>query len=404
MKFLVSSGEVSGDVAGAHVARTLLRMKPDAQLFGLGGSRLAEAGVSVDFHTNHLGTIGVSESFRVIPELASVFAGIRERLEDGLPDAALLIGNDIFNVILGRWLRAQGVPVVVWFPPQIWIWQKIARFFAPSYDLVLASFPDEAAVYRNAGVRTEFVGHYLADVLEPVTEPSRAAARRTLALPSDATVVGILPGSRLYEIRPLAPIFLHAARTLLREGRDIRFVLPLSDRCFADEIASIVARCGVRDRVTIVDDSHAAMRASDLLLVASGTATLEAALLGVPMLIGYRVSPVTWAIVSFCISAGLIGGYSVGLPNLVAGRPVAPEFRQDELSPPAVARAAAKLLDDPAALAQRRRDLACVRTALATSGTASRVAAALLREASRSRVAAMPRIAPDLLAGESEAS
>ena len=161
MKVLVSAGEVSGDVAGALLAAALRRLEPGTVLYGLGGHRMAAEGVEVLRDTNPLGTVGVSESFRVIPSLGRAFRALCARVLADPPEVAVLIANDIFNVVLGRWLRRHGVRTVAWFPPQVWIWRSLARPFSRSYDAVLACFPDEVGVWTRAGVPTRFVGHYL---------------------------------------------------------------------------------------------------------------------------------------------------------------------------------------------------------------------------------------------------
>ena len=184
MRILLSAGEVSGDVAGARLASELRGRRGDVSLFGLGGPRMAEAGVEILRDTNALGTVGVSESFRAVPGLARAFASLRRSVLAAPPDAAVLIANDVFHVALGRWLRGCGVPTLSYFPPQVWIWRSLARVFAPSFDEVLTSFPDEERVWRAAGASTTFVGHYLGDVLRPATadeRPSLIACRTTIA-------------------------------------------------------------------------------------------------------------------------------------------------------------------------------------------------------------------------------
>ena len=210
MRILVSAGEVSGDVAGARLVRELRLRRSDVSLFGLGGPRMAEAGVEILRDTNALGTVGISESFRVVPGLARAFASLRRRVAGSPPDAAVLIANDVFHVVLGRWLRARGVPTLSYFPPQVWIWRSLARAFAPSFDEILTSFPDEERVWRSAGSSTTFVGHYLGDVLRPATEDARRRARETLGLPA-GPLVAILPGSREFEVHRLTPVLLDAA-------------------------------------------------------------------------------------------------------------------------------------------------------------------------------------------------
>jgi lipid-A-disaccharide synthase len=397
VRILVSAGEVSGDIAGARLARELGARRPAATLFGLGGPRMAEAGVEVLVDTNGLGTVGISESFRVVPGLLRAFAALRARVAETRPDAAVLIANDVFHVALGRWLRAHGVPTLSYFPPQVWIWRSIARAFAPSFDEVLTSFPLEERVWRAAGCSTTFVGHYLGDALKPATAAERQAARSSFGLDGSAPVVAVLPGSRKQEVRRLAPVLLEAAR-LLREGDPrLRFLLPVADPRFEPALRAEVARRGLEGAVVIAPRSHDALRAADLALLASGTASLEAALLGTPMVIAYRVAALTIGVVRSAIALGLIESDTVGLPNLVLGRRAIPERVQRRATGAEVAAAAALLLGDESARAGQRAALGEVARLLFAGGSDGRAAEAVIGLVERRRV---PVAAPAALATE----
>lgn len=382
MKILLSAGEVSGDVAGSRLARELRARRSGVSLFGLGGPRMAEAGVELLRDTNALGTVGISESFRVVPGLARAFSSLRRRVADSPPDAAVLIANDIFHVALGRWLRARGVPTLSYFPPQVWIWRSLARAFAPSFDEILTSFPDEERVWRAAGASTTFVGHYLGDVLRPATEGDRRRARETLGLPA-GPLVAILPGSRELEVRRLAPVLLDAARLLHERDGTIRFLLPVADPAFAPRIAAEVARRGLEGVLGTTASSHDALRAADLAILASGTASLEAALIGTPMVIAYRLAALTMGVVRSAIALRLIDSDTVGLPNLVLGRRAIPEHIQGRASGGALAAAAARLLGDESLLEQQRKALAEVSRLLFAGGSDARAAEAVLAAAER---------------------
>jgi lipid-A-disaccharide synthase len=385
LRILLSAGEVSGDVAGARLARELFARRADASLFGLGGPRMAEAGVEVLEDTNALGTVGISESLRVVPGHVRAFASLRRRFETAPPDAAVLIANDIFHVGLGRWLRARGVPTLSYFPPQVWVWRSLARAFAPSFDEILTSFPDEERVWRAAGASTTFVGHYLGDVLRPATDDDRRRVREALGLP-DGPLVTILPGSREFEVRRLAPVLLDAARLLHdRDGR-IRFLLPIADPGFAPRIEAEVALRGLEGVVVKAESSHDALRAADLAILASGTASLEAALLGTPMVIAYRLAALTMGVVRSAIALGLLDSDTVGLPNLVLGRRAIPEHIQKRASGAELAAAAARLLGDETLLEEQRQALAEVSRLLFAGGSDARAAEAVLAAAERRSV------------------
>lgn len=341
---------------------------------------MAEAGVEILRDTNALGTVGISESFRVVPGLVRAFASLRRRVLASPPDAAVLIANDIFHVALGRWLRGRGVPTLSYFPPQVWIWRSLARAFAPSFDEILTSFPDEERVWRAAGSSTTFVGHYLGDLLRPATEEEKRRARAALGL-SSGPVVAILPGSRRHEVRRLAPVLLDAARLLRERDGSTRFLLPVADPRFATQIETEVARRGLEGVVVTAASSHDALRAADLAILASGTASLEAALLGTPMVITYRVAALTTGVVRSAIALGLMDSDTVGLPNLVLGRRAIPERIQRQATGAEIANAASRLLEDEALWEQQRRALSDVSRLLFAGGSDARAAEAVLAAA-----------------------
>lgn len=381
MRILISTGEVSGDVAGALVAKSLLGRAPAAELFGIGGSRLADAGVEILRETNHLGCVGFTETFSAIPALAGAFRGLSRAVAARRPQAALLVGNDLFNCLLARWLRRAGVRTVCYFPPQVWLWRSLARPIGASYDAVLTSFPEEDSVYRARGARAHFVGHYLCDRLPPRDAAARAAARAGFGLAASETVVALLPGSRTIEVRELGPILIAGAARLLARDPTLRFLLPLAEPRFAAEIEALVARHRCAGRIQIVADGQRALTAADLALMASGTASLEATLLGVPMVLLYRLSRVTMAAVGLIRALGLIDARTVGLPNLLTGATIVPELRQGEATAERLADAAWTLLADPARRAQTRAALDRVRPLLAREGTIDRVADCLIAHA-----------------------
>lgn len=378
MKVLFSVGEVSGDIAGAAVARELRRRAPGVELNGIGGKRMEEAGVTLDERTDHLGTVGIAEVLRTGPGHLGAFVRLVRRLKSDRPDVAVLIANDIFNVVLGRLLRARGIRTVSYFPPQVWIWRALARTFVKSFDLILACFPEEQTVYEGVGGSVTFVGHYLADGLSPAGPAERRKAREALKLPDDRRVVGLLPGSRIHEIRRHLPVLLEAAERLLVSERDLHFVLPAADPIPIAEFEQAAASPALRGRVSLVRASHEAMRASDVVLITSGTATLEAALLGVPMVILYHLSWFTILVARVCRALHLLRWPPIGLPNIILGRDLVPELIQADLTPANVAAAALGFLRDPARLEATRRELAEIGERLAGMGSVERAAKAIL--------------------------
>jgi lipid-A-disaccharide synthase len=285
-------------------------------------------------------------------------------------------------VDLGRWLRSRGVPTISYFPPQVWVWRSLARAFAPSFDEILTSFPDEERVWRAAGSSTTFVGHYLGDILRPATQSERRRAREAVGL-SSGPVVAILPGSRRQEVGRLAPVLLEAARLLHERDGNIRFLLPIADPLFAPQIEAEVARCGLESAVVTAASSHDALRAADLAILASGTASLEAALLGTPMVIAYRLAALTMGVVRSAIALGLIDSDTVGLPNLVLGRRAVPEHIQNRAAGAELAAAARQLIEDESLRNEQKQALSEVSRLLFAGGSDARAAEAVLAAAER---------------------
>ncbi len=386
MRVFIAAGEVSGDAAGAWLARALKARVKEIELWGIGGHRMATAGVDLGAATNHLGTVGVSEALVTLPSLWGVFKAVRCRVTTTPPDVAVLIGNDVFNVGLARWLRVRGIPTVSFFPPQVWVWGALAAFTTTCFDRILTCFPTEQEVYGRAaafGTPVTFVGHFLAEQLAPRTEADKAAARQQLGIANDVTTIALLPGSRTYEVERLAPILFGAARRLCNHFPATKFLVPLAEPDFGPAVMSECSRHGLADNMVVGGTSLDAMRASDLVITASGTASLEAALLCVPMVIVYKISAVTDAIVKTAIRFGLMSGYTAGLPNLILGRPTVPEFKQEAATPEAIATEALSILDNRSRMADMVSSLSRVSQSLHGGASLERATEAILSVARR---------------------
>ena len=372
----VSAGEISGDVVGALLTREIRHQDPNASVVALGGSRLAAAGAALEWASTHVGAVGITEALFGIASLPPVIWRVRQLLRRRRPDVAVLIGNDLFNVCLARWLRSHGIPCVAYFPPQVWVWGAVAVPIANSYDAILTSFPEEQAVYSKAarGTAVVSIGHYLADALCPVTPEIRQTARCELGLREAAEIVGLLPGSRAHEISSLVGVMLGAAGRLVDEGSSVTFIVPTADQSHTRRIEKEILAHDLTDRVLIVSDSRRAMQAADVLLVASGTASLEAALFGVPSIITYKVSPLTHALIRIFLRLGILPGSTIGLPNLVLGRKVAPELLQSNATADGLAAAVRRLMADVDKRDEMRRAFAEVSRKIAGQDPLARAA------------------------------
>jgi len=371
---MLAAGEASGDLHGAALCQALRAEAPGCRLFGMGGERMAAAGMDLLVDVTAAAAAGGTEALNRIPLLYRAYRRLRGALDGARrPRVLVVIDFPEFNLRLARAACRAGVRVVYFIPPQVWVWRSWrVRTIRRVSSLVLAVFPFETALYRRAGVPVEFVGHPLLDALG--SAPDRVAARRALGLDDRALVIGLLPGSRREETERVLPAMREAVTAIGRARRDARFVLALAPTV---EPAPVERGLGVGSPVAIAHGrSHAVMSAADLLLVASGTATLEAALLGTPMVVCYRVSRLTELMVRSLMRVPWIS-----LPNLTLGRAVVPELYQAAATGERLGREALWLLDTPGALDAQRAAFRELRGQLGAPGVGARAARLVLAEA-----------------------
>jgi lipid-A-disaccharide synthase len=369
---LLVAGEASGDLHGATLASALSALAPGVRIAGMGGERMAAAGVRLLRRVERVTVVGGTEAFGRLPALWSAFKALQSQLEHRRPRVLVLIDFPEFNMRLARVARRLGVPVVYFVAPQLWAWRpRRIQAMARDVSRVLAIFPFEVGLYQEAGVPVEFVGHPVLDVLP---EFDRDAARQGLAADGE-TLVGLLPGSRDAEVRRHLPVLLGAAQRIRARRPGTRFALPVAGTIPPGGIAEAVRASGLSVEV-LPGEAYRVMAAADLLLVASGTATLEAACYGAPMVVLYRLSALSHA-----IARRLVRGVShISLPNIIAGREIVRELIQDEATPAAVAAAGLDLLENEVTRAAQRAALLEVRSRLGESGAGVRAARAVLRE------------------------
>ncbi len=334
------AGEASGDLLGAHLVEALKARRPDLQFTGIAGPRMIAAGVSALYPMEKLAVRGYVEVLRHYLEIIS----IRRRLKRHflMQPPAVFIGIDApdFNLDLELPLKQAGIPTIHYVSPSIWAWrgERIHKI-KQAVDRVLTLFPFEADIYNNADVPVSYVGHPLADMLHGYAP--QADVRKKLGLPQDASVVALLPGSRISELHSMADLFVATARCIAAAMPGVKFVVPLVNADTRTLFQSAVTRAGGIDILMLDGQSHDAIVAADVALVASGTATLETALLQRPMVITYRMPRVSW----WMMNPRRYQPY-VGLPNILAGEFVVPEFLQDAATPENLAQAVLDLLND----------------------------------------------------------
>lgn len=351
------AGEASGDALGAGLVSELRKRFPDAEFAGIGGKAMREAGCQTWHDVGELAVMGLSEVLRHLPRLLRLRRQFRERVLAWQPDVFIGIDAPDFNLGVERWLKRRDVRTVHYVSPSVWAWrEKRAEKIGQSADLVLCLFPMEPPIYARHGIDARFVGHPMAD--EMPLEPDQAAARDTLGLRAYTPVLAVLPGSRLGEIDRLGAVFLEAARRVSESVPHLQVVIPAANPACHDALAPMVAAAGFAQSPLLTDGkAREAMVAADVVLLASGTATLEAMLAKRAMVVGYKVAPLTYRIVK---AFGMLKVERYALPNVLAGSDVAPELMQDDCTPENLAAAVLNQFQHPeitGALQPRYREL-----------------------------------------------
>ncbi|HEY3521221.1 MAG TPA: lipid-A-disaccharide synthase [Rhodanobacteraceae bacterium] len=338
--FALVAGEDSGDQLGAELIGALRAIHPQARFVGVGGPRMREAGFEAWHDISELSVMGLAEVLTSLPRLLRLRASVAKRLIALKPDVFVGVDAPDFNLGLERKLKRAGIRTVHYVSPSIWAWrEKRAAKIGQSADRVLCLFPMEPAIYEKYGVDARFVGHPLADRFPLVSD--RETARKELDLAQDAPVLAVLPGSRRSEIQRLGAIFLDAAARVRNEIPDLQIVVPAANARCAAMIRGLRGTSGVN---LVEGRSHLAMAAADVVLLASGTAALEAMLAKRPMVVAYRISPLTYRVVR---GLKLLKTDLYSLPNVLAAHRLVPELMQDECTAEKLATEVLRLLREP---------------------------------------------------------
>lgn len=363
----IVAGEASGDILGAGLVAALRQRYPNARFIGIGGAEMEAEGFHSLLPMERLSVMGLVEVVGRLRELFAIRRRLREFFQVNRP--AVFIGIDSPDFVLGleRQLRETGIPTVHYVSPTVWAWrQKRIHGIARSVDLMLTIFPFEASFYEKHKVPVAFVGHPLADRI-PLRAPINEA-REALGLAADESLVALLPGSRGSELDQLGPLFLAAAAALLKERPDVRFLVPCVNPARHRQMETFLAADpALSERVTLIlGRSREVMAAANVILLASGTATLEAMLLKRPMVVAYRVSAMTYRVLSRLVKLS-----HIALPNLLTDKPLVPEFIQDAATPQALAEALQRRLEDDSQVALEQEAFRKVHEALRRNASAS---------------------------------
>lgn len=369
-RIMIVAGEASGDLHGGDLAREIFALDPSCEVFGIAGERMRSEGVRALFRIEDIHGMGLSELAASARVIVSAMRRLRAILRREKPDLLILIDYAEFNLVLAGIARRAGVPVLYYITPQVWAWRRgrIKKLVARA-DRLAVIFPFEQELYARAGDRVTFVGDPLLDKVRPAQGRAETLARHGFA--PDARLLALLPGSRRAEVRLILPAMAEAARMLARE-RGLVPVIALAPTLAPQELAE-QAKTDLSGVRIIEGDTYSIIAASDAALVASGTATRETALLGCPMVIAYKVSPLTYRLGRMLVT----GVKFIGMPNILAGEQIVPELIQDELTASNLVRALTPMLEGTRR-AETVAKLSALRARLGAPGAASRVAAIAL--------------------------
>lgn len=361
-RVLLVAGEASGDAHGADLVLALKQQTPHVKVFGVGGQYLREAGMHTLVDTATVAGMGLFEARDKLRALIRTYRQLTQILRTDPPDLLILIDFPEFNLRLAKIAKKVGVKVFYYISPQVWAWRKRrVHTIAQRVDRLAAIFPFESDFYAKHGCSVDFVGHPLVDRVRPTRSREQTLAQ--YSLDPQRKTIALLPGSRAQEVRYLLTPMLEATKLL---GPEYQFILAVASTLNLEQLKSQVASYPVG---IVQGDTYNVVHAADLALVASGTATLETALLERPMVIVYRMAPVTYALARLIVRVPFIG-----MPNLIAERQVVPELVQYDVTPERIASAAQQLLDDPQAYSLTQEGLREVRRRLGSGGAATRAA------------------------------
>jgi len=366
-KIMMVAGEVSGDLHGALLMEAILHIDPKVQFFGIGGEHLGRMGMKLLYHSQSLSVVGITEIFFKIGSILKALRRLKQSLDRERPDLIILIDFPDFNLRLAKIAHRKGIPVLYYISPQVWAWRpKRVKLIAQWVKKMVVLFPFEVPFYEAAGVDVEWVGHPLLDIVKPTL--SKEVAFQRFDLDPKRKTIALLPGSRMHEVKRLLPPLLASAQLLAKEIPDLQFIIPLAPGIDQRTLSPWMKNIFVPVKV-VEGWAYEVMNLSELLITASGTATLEAAILGKPMVIVYKVS-----FFSYWIGKALIQVDHIGLVNLVAGKEIAPELIQKDVHPQRIAEEALRILRDPILRRRMTESMAEVRQNLGEPGAAQRAA------------------------------
>ena len=376
-RILISAGEASGDIHAAAVTAAIKKIDSSAEVFGMGGDALRNAGGEVLFDIKDHGVMGFVEVLKKLPDLFKLRDDFEKVMDERKPDCLITVDYPGFNMKLAKLAHDKGIPVVSYIAPSAWAWHRSrAKKVAKIVDKVACIFPFEYDVYKEAGAPVEFVGHPLVDIVKP--KMSQAEAMAFAGKEEGQKLILLMPGSRLMEIEKMLPTLLEAAKLIKKQLPEVRFVMPRAGTIPIGLLEEKIKASGLEVKIT-EGNNYDLFSVADLALATSGTVTLEAALCGLGSVIVYKTNPVTYFIAKLVVNIP-----HIGLPNIVAAKSVLPELIQNDFTPAKVAQEALALLESERN-AKMKEDLAYVKERLGKPGAVGRVAELVLKIAGEKR-------------------
>jgi lipid-A-disaccharide synthase len=364
---MIVAGEASGDMHGANLVREMLKINPALSFYGIGGNKLKEEGVQLLASASGMAVVGLTEVVSKLGKILKIMGMMKRSLDERRPDLVILIDYPDFNLRLANAAKKRGIKVFYYISPQVWAWRKgrIGQI-KKTVDKMAVILPFEVDTYGREGFAVNYVGHPLLDMVK--LNYSKQELRKKFGLAGDKITIGIMPGSRPSEVKKLMPELMRAAEILKNEMPDVQFVLPLADTLEEATVTDIISKFKVKVKI-ISGHTYDVISCADLALVASGTATLETGLLGVPMIIVYKIS-----LLSYFIGRLIVDVKNIGLVNIIAGKTIVPELIQGDACGERIAREALAILKNEGKKQEIIKELEAIRAKLGEPGAAIRAA------------------------------
>ena len=366
-KVLIAAGEASGDLHASCLVKAMRELEPDLHFYGMGGEKLREAGAQVIFDISKLSVMGITEVIRHLGHLYGVFKWLENSLKNDRPDLVILIDYPDFNLRLAKVAKGQNIPVLYYISPQIWAWRTSRiKQIGKLVSKMIVVFPFELPLYEREGIDVSFVGHPLLDIVK--VKRSKEESIKRFGLDGHKITIGLLPGSRLSEVKRILPPMIGAAQKLSEQFKNLQFILPIAPGLQKEEIIKLTESTNLT--ITVVDNCiYEAIDSSYLVMVASGTATLETALLSTPMVIIYKMAPL-----SYLVGRKLVKVDYIGMANIIAGRKIVPELIQSEATAERIASEVARMLEDSLYYQGICEELTSIKEKLGEPGASKRTA------------------------------